>query len=62
VANEAADADEAVKAEANEANKAEVVSMKRSITQLLLPTVLKIISKCQQQSISIPVDCHMQPP
>ena len=38
------------------------VLMKRLITQLLPPTVLKINGKCQHQSISIPVDCVNQPP
>ena len=37
-----------------------LVSMKRLITQLLPPTVLRINDKCQHQSILIPVD--KQPP
>ncbi len=39
-----------------------LVSMKRSITQMLPLTVLKINGKCQHQSTSIPVDCIDQPP
>jgi hypothetical protein len=39
-----------------------LVLKKRSITQLLLQMTISKFCKCQQQSISIPVDCHMQPP
>jgi hypothetical protein len=39
-----------------------LVLNKRSITQLLLQMTISKFGKCQQQSISIPVDCHMQPP
>ncbi len=39
-----------------------LVLNKRSITQLLLLMTIPKFGKCQQQSISIPVDCHMQPP